>query len=35
MMLLLFMSKEVLTEFTFDAFSIMNNSNMIDKKGVL
>ena len=35
MMLLLFMSKEVLTEFTFDVFSIMNNSNMIDKKGVL
>ena len=42
MMLLLFMLKELLTEFTFgiwakkdDAISIINNSNLVDKKGVL
>ena len=41
MMLPLFMLKEVLTEFTFfymskdDAITIINDSNLIDKKGVL
>ena len=40
-MLPLFMLKEVLTEFTFfymskdDAITIINDSNLIDKKGVL
>ena len=41
MVLLLFMLKEVLTEFFFwymskdDAISITNNSSLVDKKGVL
>ena len=41
MMLLLFMLNEVLTELTFgnmgknNATSVMGNSNLIDKKGVL
>ena len=40
-MLLLFMLKEVLAEFTFwymskdDAINIMNNSTLVDKMGVL
>ena len=33
-MLLLFMLKQMLTEFNFDAISIMKNSNLVDKKGV-
>ena len=41
MMLLLFMLQEVLTRVNFwymskgDAISIMNNSNVIDKNGIL
>ena len=42
MMLLFFMLKEVLIEFTFghimnsiNALDIMNNSNLVNKKGVL
>ena len=40
-MLLLFLSKEILTEFSFgtgvknDAINIMNGSNLADKRGVL